>query len=840
MMFSSVALRWLLPRDLLHHVHHEDSMSRSLPQQTRVVVVGGGIIGCIDAYHLAKQGCRDVLLIEQGRLGAGSTSLAAGLVGGAPQACFRKFIDTSAKLYAALEQETGVATEWQQIGSLVLAQTDARMIQFRRLVPMAQWSGLDVQLITAEEVKQKWPLLETKDLLGAMWLPAEGRVNGKQATLALARGAQERGATIAEGVRVMGILRKNGRAVGVATTQGDVAAEQVVICAGMWSRGLGLDCGATIPVHPVEHPYLVSKTLPGFGGDLACVRDPDAAIYFRTELGGRIVLGTFPKQSRPCAVDPIPADYCAHMPAGDWDYVADAIKACQHRLPALESGSFEKIVNAPVAFTPDTNFILGETPEVAQLFVGAGFNGHSLAYAGGAGEALAQWVLSGEQPGDMWSVDVRRFGAYQNNREFLRDRVTETPGLQYRLAWPNYELETSRNTRRSPLHDRLLAQGAVFGSKMAIERPIWFARGGTKPANEYSFGRQNWWNCIAEEHRATRENVALFDETSFSKYLLKGRDAVRLLDRLSPNYADVPIGKLTYSGMLNARGGFESDLCFVRLAEDQFYLVSGSAQPTRDVNWVNRHIPADFDASITDVSHAYSVMGVMGPNSRKLLNELTDADLSLEAFPFSTAQWINIARVNVLALRITYVGELGWELHVRMDQVQSVYEAIQSVAKKFDLTNAGYYSINSLRMEKAYRGWGSDITAGDTPYEAGLGFMVKLEKPTDFIGKEALRKQQESGVKRRLASFIVEDPAAMLWGGERIFRDGKLIGSTTSGYYGFTLGRALALGYVRHDEAVTPDFITSGNYTIDFAGKQYPAKATLKPPYDPKNERIMC
>jgi 4-methylaminobutanoate oxidase (formaldehyde-forming) len=815
-------------------------MSQSLPQQTRVVIVGGGIIGCSVAYHLAKQGCRDVLVVEQGQCGAGSTALAAGLVGGAPQAGWRKFIDASAKLYATLEQETGVATDWRQVGSLVLAQTEARMIQFRRLVPMAQWSGLDVELITADEVRKKWPHLETKDILGAMWLRAEGRVNAQQAALALARGAEQRGAKIVQGVRVTGVLRKNGRAVGVATTHGDVAAEEVVICAGMWSRQLGLECGATIPVYPVEHPYVVSKALPGMGGDLACVRDPDAAIYFRADDSGRIILGTFPKQSKPCLVDPIPHDFSGQMLREDWDYVADAVKACQHRVPTIAAGGFEKMVNAPVAFTPDTNFILGETPELQKLFVAAGFNGHSLAYAGGAGDALAQWVLAGEQPTDLWSVDVRRFASYQNNRDFLRGRVTETPGLQYRMAWPNYELETSRNTRRSPLHDRLLAQGAVFGSKMAIERPIWFARGGAKPPMDYSFGRQNWWSCVAEEHRATRENVALFDETSFSKFLLTGRDAVRVLDQLSPNYTDVPVGKLTYSGMLNTRGGFESDLCFVRLSEDQFYLVTGSAQPTRDMNWVGRHILPEQDAAITDVSHAFAVLGVMGPNSRKLLNELTDADLSLEAFPFSTAQWISIARANVLALRITYVGELGWELHVRMDQIQSVYEAIQSVAKKFDLANAGYYSINSLRMEKAYRGWGSDITAGDTPYEAGLGFMVKLEKATDFIGKEALRKQKESGVKRRLASFVVEDPAAMLWGGERIFRDGKLIGSTTSGYYGFTLGRALALGYVRHEETITPEFITSGKYTIDFAGKQYPAKALLQPPFDPKNERIMC
>ena len=473
-------------------------------------------------------------------------------------------------------------------------------------------------------------------------------MNGQQAAIALARGAEQRGAKIVQGVRVTGVLRKNGRAVGVSTTQGDVAAEEVVLCAGMWSRQLGLECGATIPVYPVEHPYIFSKALQGISGDLACVRDPDAAIYFRTDDSGRIVLGTFPKRSKPCLVDPFPHDFCNQMQREDWDYVADAIKACQHRVPTIGANGFEKMVNAPVTFTPDTNFILGETPEVQKLFVAAGFNGHSLAYAGGAGDALAQWVLTGEQPTDLWSVDVRRFGTYQNNRDFLRDRVTETPGLQYRMAWPNYELETSRNTRRSPLHDRLLAQGAVFGSKMAIERPIWFARGGTKPAMEYSFGRQNWWSCIAEEHRATRENVALFDETSFSKFLLKGRDAVRVLDQLSPNYADVPVGKLTYSGMLNARGGFESDLCFVRLAEDQFYLVTGSAQPTRDMNWVSRHIPPEQDAAITDVSHAYAVMGVMGPNSRKLLNELTDADLSLAAFPFSTAQWISIARTNVL------------------------------------------------------------------------------------------------------------------------------------------------------------------------------------------------
>jgi len=497
------------------------------------------------------------------------------------------------------------------------------------------------------------------------------------------------------------------------------------------------------------------------------------------------------------------------------------------------------MVNGPATFTPDTNFIIGETSEVDQLFVAGGFNGHSLAYAGGAGDVVAQWVLAGEQPYDLWGVDIRRFAPFQNNRDFLRARVTETPGLQFRMAWPNYELESARDTRKSVLHDRVAALGAFFGSKMAIERPTWFVRNGVKPAMDYSFGRQNWWDCVAAEHRATRENVAAWDQSSFTKFILKGPDAVRVLDRISPNYADVPIGKLVYSGMLNARGGYESDLTFARIAEDEYYIVSGSAQSTRDFYWIQKHILPDERAAITDVTHAYGVVGVMGPNSRKLLNELTDADLSLKAFPFSSAQWQSIANTNVLMLRITYVGELGWELHMRMDQVQGVFDAIQSAGKKYDLAHGGFYSINSLRMEKAYRAWPAEVTSGDTPYEAGLGFMVKLDKTTNFFGKEALLKQKATGIKRRLASFVVDDPEAMLWGGERIFRDGKLMGTTTSGYYGFTLGRVLAFGYVKSDEIITPEFVTCANYTIDFAGKQYSAKALLEPPFDPKNEKIM-
>lgn len=814
-------------------------MNKQLPKQTRIVVVGGGIIGCSVAYHLTKLGCRDVVLLEQGNLGGRATAWSSGMVGGAPQAGLRKLIDASAKLYAALKPETGLLTGWSQVGSLVLAQTEARMIQYRRAVPLAQASGLEVSLITPEEARQKWPFLNTSDVLGAMWLPGEGRVNGRLAALALAKGAAQRGATIVTDVRVTGVLRKAGRAVGVTTTQGEIAAEKIVLCTGLWTRQLALQFGANVPVYPVEQPFLFSDQFPEADPALPCVRDPDAAIYFRTDDTVQLVLGTFPKQSKPCMVDPIPADFASLPLPEDWNSMAPAVQAAQRRFPALRNREFVRMVNGPATFTPDTNFIIGEVPEVDKLFVAAGFNGHSLAYAGGAGDVLAQWVLAGEQPYDLWGVDIRRFSPFQNNRDFLRARVTETPGLQYRMAWPNYELESARGTRKSPLYDRLNARGAFHGSKMAIERPTWFTRNGVMPTMDYSFGRQNWWDCLAAEHRAARENVAVWDQSSFTKFILKGRDAVRVLDRLSPNYADVPVGKLVYSGMLNTRGGYESDLCFVRIAEDEYYIVSGSAQPTRDFYWIQKHILPEEHAALTDVTHAYGVVGVMGPNSRKLLNELTDADLSLPAFPFSSGQWQSLANTNVLMLRITYVGELGWELHARMDQIQGVFDAVQSVGKKYDLTHAGFYSINSLRMEKAYRAWGAEITTGDTPYEGGLGFMVKLDKPTNFMGKEALLKQKATGVKRRLASFVVEDPDAMLWGGERIFRDGKLMGTTTSGYYGFTLGRAIAFGYVKSDELITPEFVTGGNYTIDFAGKPYPAKALLEPPFDPKNEKIM-
>jgi 4-methylaminobutanoate oxidase (formaldehyde-forming) len=814
-------------------------MNQSLPKQTRVVVIGGGIIGCSVAYHLAKQGCRDVVLLEQGEIGGRATAWSSGLVGGAPQAGLRKLIDASARLYAALEKETGIATGWKPVGSLVLAQADARMTQYRRAVPLAQASGLDVQLISADEARQKWPLLNTGDICGAMWLPAEGRVNPRQAALALAKGAEQHGASIVTGVRATGVLRKSGRAVGICTTQGEILAERIVLCAGAWSRHLAWSCGANVPVYPVEHPYFVSKVIPGATADLACVRDPDAAIYFRTDDQGQLVLGTFPKQSKPCLVDPIPADFASRPFPANRSYVGEAIKAAQRRVPALANDNFDNMANGPATFTPDTNFIIGETPEVDQLYVAAGFNGHGLAYAGGAGDVVAQWVLAGEQPYDLWGVDIRRFAPFQNNRDFLRQRVAETPGLQYRMAWPNYELESARGTRKSALHDRIGALGAFFGSKMAIERPTFFVRNGVKPAMDYSFGRQHWWECVAAEHRATRESVCAWDQSSFTKFTLKGPDAVRVLDRLSPNHADVPIGKLVYSGMLNARGGFESDLTFARIAEDEYYLVSGSAQSTRDFFWIQKHILPEERAWITDVTSAYGVVGVMGPNSRKLLNELTDADLSLKAFPFASAQWQSIANTNVLMLRITYVGELGWELHARMDQVQGVFDAIQAVGRKYDLAHGGFYSINSLRMEKAYRAWPAEVTAGDTPYEAGLGFMVKLDKPADFIGKEALQKLKATGVKRRLASFVVDDPEAMLWGGERLFRDGKLMGMTTSGYYGFTLGRALAFGYVKSDDVITPDYVLNGKYTIDFAGKQYSAHALLEPPFDPRNERIL-
>jgi 4-methylaminobutanoate oxidase (formaldehyde-forming) len=815
-------------------------MNTPLPRECKVVIVGGGIIGCSLAYHLTKFGWKDVVLLEQNRLSGGTTWHAAGLVGRLRASnSLTRINKYSAELYAGLKQETGHYVGWKQVGSLIVGTSEERMTQLRRTAAMAGLLGVQVDIITPESALEKWPLLRIDDVLGAAWLPHDGKALPAEVALALAKGARSRGATILEQTRVLDIEHSGGRATGVKTDQGIVKAEYVVLCGGMWTRELALRCEVTIPLYPVEHHYVVSEAIEGAFDELPVGRDPDRCLYFRGE-GNAILLGAFQEHSKSWMVPSIPEDFSFRLLEPDWETFAAPLEAGRWRIPALAQTKFARFVNGPESFTPDNNFLIGETPELRNLYVAAGFNSVGIASAGGAGKYLAEWIIEGQPTMDLWSVDIRRFAPFANNLAFLRDRVAEVLGLHYQPAWPNREFTSGRDLRKSPVHERLACQGASFGSKNGWERPNWFATGGMEPVTEYSFGRQNWFECHAREHKAAREDVAIFDQTGFSKFIFKGRDALDVLQRLCTNNLDVPLGKVVYTGLLNDRGGYESDLTAVRLDTNEFYLVSGTAQARRDRNWIERNVRAEERADLTDVSESYAVLGVMGPKSRSLLLRVTDSVLTHEAFPFATARTISVGRATVWALRITYVGELGWELHVPVSQASQVYDTIMEAGRDLGVTNAGHYAINSLRLEKGYRAWGADITPDDTPLEAGLEFSVAWRKPTEFLGRPALLKQREFSLTRRLVLFVLRDADPMLWGGEPIYRDGVAVGYTTSGAYGHSVGAAVGLGYVKSEAGISAEFVTTGAYEIDIAGKRFPAVAHLDAAYDPERRKILC
>jgi 4-methylaminobutanoate oxidase (formaldehyde-forming) len=812
-------------------------MPDSLPTSTKVVVIGGGVVGASVAYHLAKFGWKDVLLLEQNKIAGGTTWHAAGLIGRLRTTnSMTKINKYSAELYAGLEKETGHSVGWKQVGSLIVGRSQDRMTQLRRTAAMAEWFGVEVEMISPQAAQEKWPLLRVDDTLGAAWLPGDGKVIPKELATALAKGAIMHGAQILEDNRVESILSKNGRIEGVQTNRGKIAAEYVVLCGGMWARELGLRAGVNLPLYPVEHHYAVTAAIPGAFDELPVGRDPDLCIYFRGE-GNGVMLGAFQAASKPWNVPSIPSDFSFKLLEPDWQRFFDPLRNGVWRIPALGTCTFDRFVNGPESFTPDNNFIMGETPELKNLFVAAGFNSVGIASAGGAGKYLAEWMIEGQATMDLWAVDVRRFGPHSNNRSFLRERVGEVLGLHYQLAWPNREFETARGLRKSPLHERMAAEGASFGVKAGWERPNWFAGPGGNAATEYSFGRQNWFDHQAAEHRAARETVALFEQSAFGKLLVTGRDALPALRRICANYIDVPVGKAVYTAMLNARGGFESDLVVTRTGDQEFYLVTGTAQAARDLNWIESQLLPDEHAAVVDVTESWAVLGLMGPRSRDVLSRLTDADLSNEAFPFATARRIDVGSASVRAIRMTYVGELGWELHVPSSQAVALYDALRNAGRGFDLRMAGHYAINSLRLEKGYRAWGAELSPDDTPLEAGLGFAIDWNH--DFIGREALQKQRAAGVKRQLGLFVLEDPTAVAWGSEPIRRNGVTVGYTSSGAYGHTLLATVVMGYVNHNDGVTKEFLSSGRYEINIAGKNFAAKLHLRVPYDPERKRIL-
>ena len=811
------------------------------PTSAQVVIIGGGIVGTSVAYHLTRLGWTDVVLVEQGQLSCGTTWHAAGLLGQlrATEGGTR-LVQYSAQLYSELESETGLATGFKRCGGVTVARTEERMVQLRRTAATAEAYDLECELITPERAKELYPVLATDDLLGAIWLPGDGTANPVDVTASLARGARARGARVIERSRVLAIDQAEGRVTGVVTDRGTIAAEVVVNCAGQWAKAVGALAGVNVPLHSAEHFYVVSEQIEGVHTDLPILRDPDGYTYFKEEVGG-LVIGGFEPEAKPwVAPDQLPYPFEFQLLDEDWEHFSVLMESALVRIPALHHTGIRKFYNGPESFTPDNQFIIGEAPELRGFFVGAGFNSVGIASAGGAGRALAEWIVEGEPTTDLVAQDIRRFAPFNGNNQWLHDRVGEILGLHYEIPWPNRELVTARPFRRSPVYHLLADAGALFGSKMGWERANVFAPPGADRVLDYTWDRPGWLDWSAEEQRRTRSSVTLFDETSFGKLLISGRHAETLLQRLCTADVSVPVGRSVYTGMLNRRGGYEADVTVTRVSRDRYLLVTGSASVLRDLAWIERHIGVDEQASVVDVSSAYAVYGVMGPRSRELLSRLTRADLSDAAFPFATSQEIDLGRSSVRATRITYVGELGWELYVPTEFAVGVYEDLVDVGTDIPLTGAGYYAINSLRLDKGYRAFGTELTPDHNPVEAGLRFTCKLASGVDFIGRRAVEEAAADGPRRRLVSFVLAEADPMLWGGELVRRDGRVAGQVTSVAWSATLGACVGLAYLWHEDRqpVTVEHVSTGRYEVDVGGRICAVTVGLRPPYDPTNARI--
>ena len=813
-------------------------MAKQFPSHARVVIVGGGIVGCSVAYHLTKLGWTDIVLVERKRLTSGTTWHAAGLV--------REVLGTytltrlakySMELFQGLEAETGQATGLKQNGSLGIANNEARWEEHRRGADLAKTCGVEVRLVTPEEAKALYPILNADDLLGGIYFPNDGQTNPADTTMALAKGARMGGAAIFEDTKVTAVHHANGRVTGVATTRGDITCEVVVNCAGMWARDVGLMCGVAVPLHACEHFYVVTEPIADLPSDLPVLRDMDASAYIK-EDAGKLLIGAFERNAKPWGMDGIPEDFSFDELPEDFDHFAPVLEAAMHRIPLLETAGIQTFFNGPESFTPDNRYHLGEAPGLRNFFVGAGFNSIGIQSSGGAGKALAEWIVGGAAPFDLSELDILRMQPFQNTRSYLFSRVAESLGLLYDMHWPYRQPETARGVRTSPLHECHAARGACFGEVAGWERPNWYAPEGVEPKYEYSYKRQNWFEYSAAEHRAVRDNVGLLDQTSFAKFLVQGADAEDVLQRICANDVAVPAGKMVYTQWLNEKGGIEADLTVTRLSETAFMVVTGAGVALHDHTWLMRHIADDARVVVTDVTSGEAVISVMGPNSRALLSRVTEADLANEAFPFGTAQQIEIGYALVRAARISYVGELGWELYVPTEYARGVFQTITEAGAEFDLKLVGMHAMDSLRTEKAYRHWGHDISSEDTPLEAGLGFACRFDKNVAFIGRDALLRQKEIGVTKRLVQFALDDPEPLLYHNEPIWRDGAVVGYLTTGNYGHHLGSAIGLGYVGHADGVDAEFVNAGAYQIEVAGERVPARASLRPMYDPKSERM--
>ena len=863
----------------------------TLPTQTRVVIIGGGVAGCSVAYHLAKLGWTDVVLLERKQLTSGTTWHAAGLIGQLrATANMTRLARYSAELYGSLEAETGVATGFRRVGSITLALTAERYEELKRGASMARSYGVEIETISLDEARRRHPLLDTTGAVGAVYLARDGQADPGNVALAMARGAKNLGVQILEGAKVTGIRQAMGRVRGVDTDQGSIEAEVVVNCAGMGGRHVGQLAGVALPLQACEHFYIVSEASPDVPRNLPVLRVPDECAYYK-EDAGKVMLGAFEPVAKAWALDGPPEDFCFDQLPEDLEHFAPILEMASRRMPLLGRIGIHTFFNGPESFTHDNRYLLGEAPGLDGLFVACGFNSVGIQSAGGAGMALAQWIVDKAPPFDLWDVDVRRTFPYQATRTFIGTRVTETLGLLYADHFPYRQYATARNVRHTPFYEQLRTNGARFGETAGWERAHWFLPDAGQPAErghsplplmgrgreqgeptisglgiipppltppregegnrlaldaqpDYTFGwgRQPWFRYWAEEHHAVRTGVGMLDMSAFGKFRVEGPDAEAVLQRLSANDVAVAPGRSVYTQWLNERGGIEADLTVTRLGETSFLVVTSAATTVRDLAWLKRHLPEGARCTALDVTSGEACLAVMGPRARDLLTSITPASLDNAAFPFGAVCEIELGMALVRAHRITYVGELGWELYVPSEFARGVFQSLLDAGRPLGLRLAGMHAMDSLRLEKGYRHFGHDIGDEDHVLEAGLGFAVKLQKSAGrlgyFIGRDAVLRKRETGLQRRLVQFKLEDPEPLLYHTEPILRDGELAGYLTSGSYGHTLGAAIGLGYVRCRPGEAAEALLASRYEIEVAGERVPATASLKPFYDPTGARV--
>ncbi len=801
----------------------------------RVVIIGGGVAGCSIAYHLARVGWRDVVVLDKGELTSGSTFHSAGLVGQLRSSVALTRINmASVELYDRLREETGRDPGWRKVGSLRLASSKERLQELKRQAGWARTFGFPLSVITAREAADLFPLMSAEGLEGAAYLPTDGHIDPSGLAYALAEGARQRGAKFRTGVSVQAITVKKGRVSAVVTSHGTIQTEVVVNAAGIWAAEIGLMVGVLLPIIPMAHQYLTTRPIEGVRRDFPTMRDPDRLVYFREEVGG-LVMGGFEREPATWGIDGIPPDFTHRLLSPDWERFGPLMENAISRVPAIAKAEVIRLINGPEAYTPDGEFILGEAPAVRGFFVAAGFCAHGIAGAGGVGKVMAEWIVGGRPSLDLWLMDLRRFGPHYADRDYTRSQVVETYATYYDIHYPFEERRAGRGLRLSPIYPRLEALGCAFGEKAGWERPNWFDinANGFKPTWEVGgWQRRHCSPAIEAEHRATREWSGLFDETSFSKLEVSGPGALALLQRITDNEMDKPVGSVTYTQMLNEGGGIECDLTVTRLGPDRFLLITGTAFGPHDLAWIRSHLPSDGSVSTEDVTDRYATIGLWGPRARAILALATRDDVSNEGFPYLTARRIAVGGATVLALRVTYVGELGWEMYVPMDQGLRVWDALWEAGRKFGLAAAGYRAIDSLRLEKGYRYWSAEVTPEYTPWEAGLGFCVKLDKG-EFIGRQALIAQRERGLERRLVCLTLADPVAVALGGEPILHQDRTVGRVTSGGYGYTIGKSIAYGYVPAPLAAVGTALA-----VEVFGEVIPALVSREPLYDPKGEKI--